>query len=270
MHKVVFFALLVVLLACETPPAQQPEQPLASADAPTDAEARLYFLLKAYDFDSAQQQATTDLYLQEHWVPAATRLAAGPIGAFHRKTSDTDTVLQTYLLVPINSLEQLVPLDELDRTTGFSESPYARAAHDAPPYARQHSTVLRAFSDFPGITAPTFATDRSERVYELRSYESATEALYRRKLKMFNAGGEVKLFDRLGFNAVFYGEVLAGNAMPNLMYMTTFPSRPVRDSLWKEFGDAPEWKALTAQEQYDNTVSRADIYFLEPTQYSAY
>jgi hypothetical protein len=35
-------------------------------------------------------------------------------------------------------------------------------------------------------------------------------------------GGEVPLFVRLGFNAVFYGEVIVGSHMPNLMYMTTF------------------------------------------------
>ena len=87
---------------------------------------------------------------------------------------------------------------------------------------------------------------------------------------MFNAGGEIKLFDRLGFNAVFYAEVISGSKMPNLMYMTTFSDMSSRDTLWKAFFAAPEWEALKAMPKYENNVSHADIIFLFPTEYSDY
>ena len=59
-------------------------------------------------------------------------------------------------------------------------------------------------------------------MYELRSYESPTEELHRIKVNMFNAGGEVTLFKRLDFQAVFYSDVLSGSRMPNLIYMVVF------------------------------------------------
>ncbi len=62
-----------------------------------------------------------------------------------------------------------------------------------------------------------------DRAYELRSYESPTEKLYWNKVEMFNKGDEIGLFKRLNFNAmVFYGEVVAGSRMPNLMHLTDF------------------------------------------------
>jgi hypothetical protein len=87
---------------------------------------------------------------------------------------------------------------------------------------------------------------------------------------MFNEGGEITLFDSLGFNAVFYGEVLSGDAMPNLMYMTTFKNMETRDSLWKEFFSSQKWEEIKDLPQYRNTVSRADIILLYPTDYSDY
>ncbi len=73
----------------------------------------------------------------------------------------------------------------------------------------------------PVSKKPVLKSSSVEKVYELRSYESATEKLYLNKVDMFNAGGEITLFEQLGFNAVFYGMVLAGSKMPNLMYMTS-------------------------------------------------
>jgi hypothetical protein len=45
---------------------------------------------------------------------------------------------------------------------------------------------------------------------------------------MFNEGGEIELFKRLNFNAVFYASVISGSRMPNLMYMTSYESKADR------------------------------------------
>jgi len=87
---------------------------------------------------------------------------------------------------------------------------------------------------------------------------------------MFNAGGEVKLFDKLEFNAVFYGEVISGPNMPNLMYMTTFSDQESRDAHWDSFREAPEWEKLKSLSKYQHNVSHIDILFLYPTEYSDY
>ena len=85
---------------------------------------------------------------------------------------------------------------------------------------------------------------------------------------MFNIGDEIGLFKRLGFNAVFYSEVIAGPRMPNLMYMTTFNNKADRDKHWDAFSNDAQWKSLTAKEEYKNNVSHADIIFLHPAEYS--
>jgi hypothetical protein len=120
------------------------------------------------------------------------------------------------------------------------------------------------------METPQLKGARKDRIYELRSYEGPTEKLYKSKVKMFNDGDEVGLFKRLGFNAVFYAEVLSGSRMPNLVYMTTFENMASRDEHWKTFGNDPQWKNLLTIEEYKNTVSKADILLLSPTDYSDY
>lgn len=85
---------------------------------------------------------------------------------------------------------------------------------------------------------------------------------------MFNEGGEIDLFKRLGFNAVFYSSVISGAKMPNLMYMTTFENKAARDAHWKTFVEDPFWKKLSAMPEYQHNVSHIDITFLHPTDYS--
>jgi len=129
-------------------------------------------------------------------------------------------------------------------------------------------SIFYAFSLAPKMQLPQVQSAKSERVYELRSYESATEKIFANKVKMFNEGGEVPLFKRLNVNAVFYSEVVAGNKMPNLMYMTTFENMQDRDAHWKSFVDDAEWKTLSAMPEYQKNVQHIDIFFLRPTGYS--
>jgi hypothetical protein len=165
------------------------------------------------------------------------------------------------------TLEEELNKDEVYLAAG---SDYIEASYEQAPYERIESTLMQAFPDMPTMAATPLDGPRSERIYELRSYESATEKYYKNKVDMFNAGGEIKLFDRLGFNAVFYAEVLSGSKMPNLMYMTTFSDMPKRDTLWKAFFGSPEWEQLKGMEKYKHNVSHADIMFLVPTEYSDY
>ena len=85
---------------------------------------------------------------------------------------------------------------------------------------------------------------------------------------MFNEGGEIGIFSRLNFNAVFYSEVIAGSHMPNLMYMTCFNSIKDREEHWKAFKDDAEWKRLSGLPEYQHTVSKSDIILMHPTEYS--
>jgi hypothetical protein len=85
---------------------------------------------------------------------------------------------------------------------------------------------------------------------------------------MFNEGGEVPLFKRLGFNAVFYADVISGSHMPNLMYMTSFENRAAREEHWKSFSADPEWKKLVALPEYQHNVSKAEVILCHAADYS--
>ena len=185
---------------------------------------REFYQLKVYSFKTDDQVRATDKYLKQAFLPALHRAGIKNIGVFKPRPTDSMTPKMTYVLIPFKTLEQFVNLDHiLAKDTGYQSSgeAYINAEHDKAPYQRISSSLLIAFTEMPKMQPPKFDGPRKDRVYELRSYEAATEDLYRKKVDMFNAGGEVKLFDELGFNAVFYAEVLSGSQMPNLMYMTT-------------------------------------------------
>ena len=236
------------------------------------SQSQEFYQLKVYSFDSEAQEKTTDDFLKNAFKPALKQLGIENIGVFKTKTTDLDDK-KTYVLIPFTSLVQFQLIEDAlsdNNTYNSNGKTYLKASHDKPPYERIESTLMKAFIDMPKMQASKLDGPREDRIYELRSYEAATEELYKRKVDMFNAGGEIKLFDRLGFNAVFYAEVLSGANMPNLMYMTTHANQETRDANWKAFVDSPEWNKLKVMPKYQNTVSRNDTRLLYPTEYSDY
>ena len=232
-----------------------------------------FYQLKIYTFDTVEQMQITDKYLKEAYLPGLRKMGIQNIGVFKSRPSDTDTTKKTYVLIPFSSFEQFLNLNEeleIDQTYITADNDYINASHDKPPYRRIESIILKAFKTQPILQVPPQDSQRSNRIYELRSYESATESKHKNKVDMFNVGGEVNLFNQLEFNAVFFGEVVSGSKMPNLMYMTTFSGQESRDTHWNLFKESPEWNEMKVLPKYQNNVSHADIMFLYPTEYSDY
>lgn len=237
------------------------------------AQAREIYQLKTYTFETDEQVQVVDHYLKEAFLPALKKLEINTVGVFKPRPNEEDSTKKIWVLIPFSSMDQFLNLESTlakDESYLIAGKDYIQASHEQPPYQRIESTLLKAFIDMPVMQIPELDGPRADRIYELRSYESPTEKLYWNKVDMFNAGGEVRLFDRLDFNAVFYGEVISGSKMPNLMYMTTFSDQENRDTHWDAFREAPEWKELVAMPKYQNNVSHADLYFLYPTAYSDY
>ena len=233
------------------------------------AQKREYYEIKVYHVKTNDQVKQVDLFLQNAYLPALHKAGFGKIGVFHPIINDTAVDKRIYVYIPLKSLGHLDKLEDVLVTdASIATESYWNAAHTAAPYARIESIVLKAFAMMPKMQAPSLTGNKTERVYELRSYESATERLYRQKVKMFNEGGEIVLFRRLQFNAVFYAEVLAGSHMPNLMYMTSFNNMAERDAHWKQFGADPEWNKLKVVPEYQNTVSKNDPVLLNPAEFS--
>ena len=233
---------------------------------------REFYQIKIYTVNSPEQEMRVERYLKDAYIPGMHRMGIKTIGVFKPVAADTVSFGKLiYVLTPIKNMNQLRAIPKkLDEDAAYlaAGKDYIDAEYKNPPYSRFETIVLEAFSDAPKLMLPKLNGPKSERIYELRSYEGHTEKIYENKVKMFNAGGEVKLFSRLGFNAVFYGEVISGSHMPNLMYLTTFENKASRDEHWKAFGDAEEWKKLKADPQYMNNVSKNTSYFIYPTEFS--
>ena len=235
-----------------------------------NGQERYYYQLKIYHLKTQAQEGRLDNYLQNAYIPAIHKMGIKNVGVFKPVEIDTSGT-RVYVLTPFRSWLQLENVEQKlldDQDYVSSGKGYIEAQYNDMPYTRFETIVLKAFPKMPEPAVPVLASNKPDRVYELRSYESPTEAYNVNKVKMFNDGNEVALFKRLGFNAVFYAEVLSGSHMPNLMYMTTFNSRDDRDKHWNTFSNDPEWKTLVALPQYQHNVSKAEILFLHPTAYS--
>jgi hypothetical protein len=234
------------------------------------AAEKYYYQLKIYHLKTQAQEDRLDHYLQYAYLPAMHRMGIAHVGIFKPVDRDTSE-RRIYVLTPFPNWSQLENLGEsliADRRYVADGKDYIDAPYNDAPFTRIETIILCAFPKMPEPAVPGLTGNKTDRVYELRSYESPTEKYNVNKVRMFNMGDEVSLFKRLGFNAVFYAEVLAGSHMPNLMYMTTFNNRQDRDKHWDAFSNDPEWKTLVAKPEYQHNVSKADILFLHPAAYS--
>lgn len=234
---------------------------------------RQYFQLKTYTLKDEAQEKRMDDYLEKAYLPALKRAGISNVGVFKFRPAKYVMENKLFVLIPLDKLDQLETIDlALSKDPSYLNDgkDYIKAKYNDPPYERINSVIMRAFSEMPTMRASQVSGAKKDRVYELRSYESPTEATYLNKVDMFNAGGEVELFESLGFNAVFYGEVLSGDRMPNLMYMTTFKDMATRDAKWEAFFSSAKWDVLINDPKYKNNMNKADKLLLYPTEYSDY
>lgn len=229
------------------------------------------YQIKIYQLKTKEQEARVEKFLQDAWVPAMHRAGIARVGVFKPLANDTAASRYIYVLIPMKSTAELISVPEKlakDEAYLAAGKEYLDAVYTDPPYTRIESVLLQAFPEMTHYDVPSMKANKPDRIYELRSYEGPTEKIHQNKVDMFNKGDEVGLFKRLGFNAVFYAEVISGSHMPNLMYMTCFENQAEHDGHWKAFGEDPYWKKLSAQPEYQHNVSSITITLLHPAAYS--
>lgn len=242
----------------------------AIAPAVGQAGKRDLYELRTYHIENPQQEGMLDAYLKNAFIPAAHRNGIKEVGVFKPIASEADAGKKIYVFIPYpNSKSYFNFSAKLAKDNVYQQAgrDYIYAAYNKPPYKRLETSLMQGFVGSPrhlssGVTGP-----KKDRIYELRSYEAATERLYEQKVKMFNSG-EIDIFDKLNFNPVFYGETLIGAQMPNLMYLTTFENMEKRNAGWDAFRVDPDWEAMKDLEEYKNTVSKNDTRLLYPAEYS--
>src|SRR6185437_9942291 len=92
-----------------------------------------------------------------------------------------------------------------------------------PAFVRYESSLMCAFELFP----------------QLKIYESHSNERARKKIEMFNQGGELVIFARCGMTGVFFGQTLIGSKLPSLTYMLSFPSEQEQKKAWDTFRNDP-------------------------------
>lgn len=242
---------------------------LSGLEAFAAAPEQEYYELRAYELPAGNRRRLLNDYLSKAAIPAWNRLGIDPVGAFTVVSGSNSLML--YVLLPYPDLDRFQSAAaKLGSDAQYQEAAagYLDAPIDSPAYTRYESWLLRAFKNVPRLRVPAETAGRKPRLFELRVYESHGEKAAVKKIEMFNEGGEIALFDRIGLRSVFFGQTLAGQRLPNLVYMTVHQDMAARDKVWDAFRTDEGWKRLSADSRFANTVSATTVVFLRPTEYS--
>ncbi|MCJ7813768.1 NIPSNAP family protein [bacterium] len=230
---------------------------------------RVYYELIRYKVLNNSQMSRLEEYWKIATIPALNRLGIEPIGVFKPKYGSHG--LDLYVLIPHKDLESFTSTwDKISHDTVYQKdgAAYIETDISAPLYYRFDTSLLRAFSHMPKPEIPAHIQGKDSRIFEMRTYESHSRQKAELKIEMFNEGGEIALFNETGLQPIFFAETLAGNAMPNLVYMLGFENMEERDLNWQNFSSSEGWQNLRILPRYLNTVSSVTDIILTPASYS--
>jgi hypothetical protein len=225
-----------------------------------------YYLISIYHCTDKQQIEQIEQYAAQQLIPFLHQQRCKTIGVFVPINNDTIADKKVFIWIP---LENIVLLNSIEAAIAainpFTENQFAHldSFQNKAPYQRIETMLCSAFKLAPHYVANTSFPKSINTIYEFRSYESATENLHLKKIHMFNEGGEIALFNRLNFNALFYSKCIVGAHTPNLVYLTRFENMEARNEHWKQFSSDAEWKKLSGMKEYANTVSKNETILLK-------
>ena len=229
---------------------------------------REFYELRLYRLKEGADHALLDGYLEKAAIPALNRLGIKPIGAFTEPAPKDGPGI--YVLIPYPSLDVFAATPaRLNADPEFLKAgaQYLAVPKASPAFARIDSWIMRAFAGLPKLELPPYCREKKARIFELRTYESHSEAKAQNKVDMFNAG-EIDTMKEVGLAPIFYGQTLAGRDMPHLIYMTSAESSEAHKKHWDGFGKHPVWAKLKSDPQYADNTSKITSQMLEPTAYS--
>jgi hypothetical protein len=239
----------------------------AGAAAQPGPAARQLYEMRRYRIRVGYMRDTTRAYLKDALLPALGRLGLGPVGMFDVTTGEPPTAV---VLIPHASADSAVTVGRrLAADTAYVKAadPFVNAAADRPAFERVESSLLLAFAGMPQLQAPDTSTPR---IFELRRYEAPSEAASLKKIEMFDTGGELAIFRKVGFRPVFFGQTIYGVRLPQFEYMLTYANMAERETQWTAFRNDPDWKVLSQKEEYKDAaiMSGATATYLAPQPWS--
>jgi hypothetical protein len=226
-------------------------------ETPTERE---YYEVRKISLASKEKRDPFLDFMGSAYIPAANREGAQKVGVF---VSYEDIDYDVYTVTPFPSAAAMVNLKGKllkDKTFQEKGDAFLNAPFADPAYTRMESLLMLAFTHMPKLEAPE---KKASRVYEMRIYESHSVLFGQKKIHMFNEGGEIELFRKVGLAPVFFGEALVGPRLPNLTYMVSFEDMEAHAKNWKSFIEHPEWIQLKEDPYYKDTVSNITKVFLK-------
>lgn len=240
---------------------------LGTAKAQQVGGAELYELRRYYLLPGAKQRAFNE-YLQNGAIPAMNRLGISPVGAFSVMYGENENSL--YLLVPHPSFDSIVTL----RVRMLADAEYRRvgagvidAPLSDPAFASVESSLLRSIPAIPKLEPPVLAQNSQPRILELRTYETTGEAKGQRLMEYVDAGW-LPIFRKVGLTPVFFGETVSGRQLPSLQYILVFRDITEREAAWAAFRNDPDWRVLSTNPRFAETIESISALILRPTAYS--
>ncbi|THU41933.1 NIPSNAP family containing protein [Niastella caeni] len=219
---------------------------------------------REYEFKFRGNQNLLHDYLEKSLIPALNKFGVKTVGVF-KEISKTEPV-KVYVLIAYPSFEEYLSINtniKKDHDFIKSSAAWNQVPAEKPVYNRISTSLLLAFDGLPSVKVPA----KESRIFELRTYEGYNEDAVSRKIKMFNEE-EFPIFYKTKLTPVFFGEAIAGANLPCLTYMITFKNMEERDKNWEAFLADADWKRISADTKYANTVSNIRRVFLEPLPYS--
>jgi len=235
-----------------------------SANAGSTA-PRQFFEWRQYHLRTGTHKNMVGEFLKSVGIAALNRIGIKPVGVFTPVYGPSNAKL--YVLLVHDSLDSVLNASARlleDKEVQEKGASFLDASQSEPAYVRFENSLLVAFSHMPKLEVPAL----KERIFELRIYESHSAKMGKKKVEMFNEGGEIAIFKKTGLTPVFFGETIIGPSLPNLNYMLAFKDMADRDQRWQVFRDDPDWKKLSANPAYRDTVSNTTDIILRPAEYS--
>lgn len=232
-------------------------------------EANQFVELIRYQLHPGPRQSMVADFYKNVAIPALNRIGIPKVGVFSPVYGPHG--LSLYVMIPHASLEAVYTDNEkllADKTYTTEGEKFLNPPMNETSFVRMEKMIFRNFNALPTIEVPTEMMSNGNRIYEIRIYESPGMVSAKKKVHMFNEGGEIDIFKKTGLKPVFFGECIAGPAMPNLYYMLAFNSMQDRDANWQTFIKSPEWAKLSKEPFYADTVSGITDLILRPAGFS--
>ena len=236
--------------------------------ATTETVSQEVYELRSYRLKPDSDGAPLHAYLEKAAIPALNRIGCKPVGVFTEAEPKDGPAI--WVLIPHATAEAFARSTArlyADKEYLAAGAAYLETAKTNPAFVRIDTWLLLAFAGMPRLHQPDYSKAKTTRIFEMRTYESHSEAKAVKKVEMFNSG-EIEAMVGSNLGPIFFGQALSGPNLPHLTYMLSAVDRETHRKNFGGFGSHPAWKKLSGDPQYKDTVSKSISRFLNPTAYS--